>query len=170
MNPTTRTFIEQATLFSNIYSTCRLSMPGPSALPLATCGANCRASCDAQGANSFFARANDFFFSTKTEREIAVFSRENLCSGSYFIARNHLIIALKPDSAESAIRPDEALGQATDHSKHRGGTMSIKRSIIVPAILTLSAAGSVAAASSTVALSAATPSVVAASPAYLLHG
>ncbi len=48
--------------------------------------------------------------------------------------------------------------------------MSIKRSIIVPAILTLSAAGSVAAASSTVVLSTAAPSVVAASPAYLLHG
>ena len=33
MNPTTRTFIEQADLFSDINSTCRPAMPGTSALP-----------------------------------------------------------------------------------------------------------------------------------------
>jgi hypothetical protein len=33
MNPTTRTFVEQADLFSDINSTCRPAMPGVSALP-----------------------------------------------------------------------------------------------------------------------------------------
>jgi hypothetical protein len=48
--------------------------------------------------------------------------------------------------------------------------MSIKRTIIIPAILTLSTAGSIAAASSTAVLTAQTPTVVAAAPAYLYHG
>jgi hypothetical protein len=65
MNPTTRTFIEQAGLFSDIYSTCRSAMPGPSALLLATCGANCIDTCTAQITGSFSARANDYFVSTK---------------------------------------------------------------------------------------------------------
>jgi hypothetical protein len=48
--------------------------------------------------------------------------------------------------------------------------MSIKRTIIIPAILTLTTAGSIAAASSTVALTAQTSTAVAAAPAYLYHG
>ena len=48
--------------------------------------------------------------------------------------------------------------------------MSIKRSIIIPAILTLSTAGSIAAASTAAVLTAQAPTVVAASPAYLYHG
>jgi hypothetical protein len=48
--------------------------------------------------------------------------------------------------------------------------MSIKRTIIIPAILTLSAAGSIAAASSTAVLASQTPIAAAAVPAYLHHG
>ena len=48
--------------------------------------------------------------------------------------------------------------------------MSIKRTIIIPAILTLSTAGSIAAVSSATVLTAQTPTVVAAAPAYLYHG
>jgi hypothetical protein len=51
-------------------------------------------SCAAWTAGNFSARVNDYFVSTKTERKVAAFSREKFCSRPYFIARNHLIMAI----------------------------------------------------------------------------
>lgn len=68
-----------------------------------------------------------------------------------------------------------ALRQATDLSKDCGGTMSVKRSIIAPAILMLSTAGSIAAGTvATVATTSAPAAAVAsapqAQPAFLYRG
>ena len=49
--------------------------------------------------------------------------------------------------------------QAADLCRHRGGIMRIGRKIIIPAILALSAAGSIAAGSAIPAVAAQAPSV-----------
>src|ERR1700743_520602 len=143
---------------------------GSSAFPELVCGANCMDPCTAWTAVNFLAREGDYFDSKETDRKAAAFSPEKFRPRTYFIARNHLIMAISLGVQKSAIWLDEALRQATDHRKDRGGTMSIKRTIIVPAILTLSTAGSIPAASPAAVLPTQAPSVVGAAPAYLYHG
>ena len=78
-------------------------------------------------------------------------------------------MAVSPLGAGCAVRLDEALRQAADLCRRRGGTMSIKRTIIIPAILTLSTAGSIVAASSATVVATSAPTAAMA-PAYLYHG
>jgi hypothetical protein len=73
------------------------------------------------------------------------------------------------------MRPVEALWQVTDLCKRRGGIMSVKRNIIIPAILSLSAAGSILAGSTATLLATQAPAAVTASapakaPAFVYHG
>lgn len=64
------------------------------------------------------------------------------------------------------VRAVVAMQQAADLCRRRGGVMSVKRSIIIPAILALSAAGSILAGStvSVAAAQATSVHVVAATP------
>jgi hypothetical protein len=76
-------------------------------------------------------------------------------------------------SASCAVRDDGAMQQPADLCRCRGGIMRIRRTIIIPAILALSAAGSILAGSAVPAATAAhAPSthVVAAAPATWYHG
>ena len=73
------------------------------------------------------------------------------------------------------MRPDEVLRQAADLCRRRGGIMSVKRNVIIPAILTLSTAGSILAGSAATVLATSAPSAVAVSatamkPAFVYHG
>jgi hypothetical protein len=71
-----------------------------------------------------------------------------------------------------AVRDDGAMQQAADLCRCRGGIMRIRRTIIIPAILALSAAGSILAGSAVPAAVAQAPSthVVAAAPSTWYRG
>ena len=71
-----------------------------------------------------------------------------------------------------AMHDDEVKLQAPDLGKHRGGVMRIRRSVIVPAILALSAAGSILAGSAAPAVSTqgASSHVVIMAPHTWFHG
>ena len=58
-----------------------------------------------------------------------------------------------------AVRVEEAMQQAADLCKPHGGIMRIRRTIIIPAILALSAVGSIVAGSTTSVAAAQAPSV-----------
>jgi hypothetical protein len=91
------------------------------------------------------------------------------------MARNSLIMAASPHDAEALCGPAKSCGQAADLFRRRGGIMSVKRTIIIPAILTLSAAGSVLAGSAVSLATATAPTAVVAAasfthPDYLYQG
>jgi hypothetical protein len=71
-----------------------------------------------------------------------------------------------------AVRVEEAMQQAADLCKPHGGIMRIRRTIIIPAILALSAAGSILAGSAVpVATAQAPPAHVVAMTAHsFYHG
>lgn len=57
------------------------------------------------------------------------------------------------------MRADEAMQRAADLCRHHGGVMPIRRAIIIPAILALSAAGSILAGSAVPVVAAQAPAV-----------
>ena len=57
--------------------------------------------------------------------------------------------------------------QAADLCRRRGGIVSIKRNIIIPAILSLGTAGSILAGSTAVVLTSSAPAAVAASATHM---
>lgn len=91
------------------------------------------------------------------------------------MTRYSLIMAASLHSAEASCGPTKSCGQAADLFRRRGGIMSVKRTIIIPVILTLSTAGSVLAGSAVSLATATTPTAVVAAashahPDYLYQG
>ena len=82
------------------------------------------------------------------------------------------IAATTPTLVRCAEPDNEVMLQATDLCRRHGGIMRIGRSIVIRAILALSAAGSILAGSSVPAMVAQAPAahVVAASPHVYYHG
>ena len=104
MNPTTRTFIEQADLFSDNYSSCRPAMPDASALPD-------RATMQIAWTLALHRLLRFFqhkFMTVSCQRKVKgrtqILVGKNFQQRSYFIARNHLIMAISlrvPDEPSS---------------------------------------------------------------------
>jgi hypothetical protein len=86
-----------------------------------------------------------------------------------------LIMRISLSSPDVPYGSTKRYGGPDDLCRHRGGIMSVKRKVIIPAILSLSTAGSILAGSTAVLLTTQAPAAVAAtasakSPDFLYHG
>jgi hypothetical protein len=85
------------------------------------------------------------------------------------MARNSLIMAASRMTHKRCAGRTKSCGQAADLCRLCGGIMSVKRTIIIPAILTLSMAGSILAGSAVSLATATAPTAVVAAAASSAH-